>query len=104
VIVGLFKDTLKSVLEENAPIDYAFVDGHHQEEPTVAYFREILPFLCERSVLVFDDISWSEGMERAWRVIKAHESVKISIDLRYVGICIIDSDVGRKASFTMRLD
>lgn len=104
VVAGLFQDNLKSVLKERGPIDYAFVDGHHQEEPTLAYFREILPFLSERSVVIFDDISWSEGMKRAWSTIKAHESVKVCVDLVYVGICIIDRTTEGKVSFTMRID
>jgi len=103
VVVGLFQDTLKSVLEENRPIDYAFVDGHHQEEATIAYFREILPFLSERAVVIFDDIAWSEGMKRAWIAIKAHEKVKICVDLASVGICIIDSSITQRLSFRMRL-
>jgi len=104
VVVGLFQDNLKNVLKEHGPIDYAFVDGHHQEEPTLAYFREILPFLSERAVLVFDDISWSDGMKRAWSTIKAHESIKVCVDLAYVGICIIDRTTEGKVSFTMRID
>ena len=99
VVVGLFQHTLKSALEENKPIDYVFVDGHHQEEPTLAYFREILPFLSERAVLVFDDISWSEGMKRAWNTIKVHESIKVCLDLAYVGICIVDRYNDRKANY-----
>jgi len=104
VVVGLFQDNLKSVLKERGPINYAFVDGHHQEEPTLTYFREILPFLSERSVVIFDDISWSEGMKRAWSTIKAHESVKVCVDLVYVGICIIDRTTEGKVSFMMRID
>jgi len=99
VVIGLFQDTLKIVLEENRPIDYAFVDGHHQEEPTLAYFREILPFLSERAVMVFDDISWSDGMKRAWNTIKAHESIKVCLDLVYVGICIVDRSMERKVNY-----
>jgi len=99
VVAGLFQDTLTNVLEENRPIDYAFVDGHHQEEPTLAYFREILPFLSERAILIFDDISWSEGMKRAWSTIKDHESIKVCIDLFYVGVCILDSSMARKVNY-----
>ena len=104
VVVGLFQDTLKSVLEAHQPIEYAFVDGHHQEEATIAYFREVLPFLSERAVVIFDDISWSEGMKRAWSAIKAYESVKICVDLAYVGICIIDSSITQRLSFKVRFD
>jgi predicted O-methyltransferase YrrM len=35
-IVGRFQDTLDDVLE---PIKFAFIDGHHEESATLAYFE-----------------------------------------------------------------
>jgi hypothetical protein len=53
--------------------------------------------LADGALLVFDDISWSGGMKRAWKTIILDERVKISVDLRQIGICIIDSRIaGRK--------
>lgn len=99
IVIGRFQDTLDKVLYEHKPIEYAFIDGHHDEKATIAYFEQIAPFLSDRATLVFDDISWSEGMRRAWETIEADERVRISVNLRQVGICIIDSGVEEKQSF-----
>lgn len=101
VIVGRFQDTLGKVLEEHGPIDYAFIDGHHSEKATLAYFEQVLSYASERAVLVFDDISWSEGMEKAWSTIEADKRVKITVDLSTVGICLINSSIETKRCFSI---
>jgi hypothetical protein len=89
-IVGRFQDTLDNVLENHGPIQFAFIDGHHEEKATLTYFERVFPFLSRRSLLIFDDVSWSLGMRRAWNSIEADERVKLSVDLSKIGICIID--------------
>jgi predicted O-methyltransferase YrrM len=86
---GLFQDTLDVALAEMAPIDYAFIDGHHDEHATVEYFDRICGALAETAVLVFDDIKWSEGMERAWARIAADRRVGIAADLGNIGVCVV---------------
>lgn len=84
--VGKFVDVLPDLLPAIAPIDFVFIDGHHDREATLAYFRQILPFMASRGVMAFDDITWSEGMKEAWREIleagvhqKSDDSFKIGI-------------------------
>ena len=90
VVTGRFQDVLGEVLNESRPVDFAFIDGHHDEKATMIYFNKIIPFLANQGVvLVFDDISWSSGMKRAWKKIKGDDRVKISVDLRKVGICLM---------------
>jgi len=101
VVIGRFQDTLDEVLNAYKPVDYAFIDGHHDEKATLAYFEQIMPSLSQQTVLVFDDISWSEGMKRTWRTIMADERVKISIDLQQMGICVIDSRIEHRKNITI---
>lgn len=103
IITGRFQDTLNDVLREHRPIDYAFVDGHHDEKATLAYFEQIFPFLSGQALLIFDDISWSKGMKRAWSAIQTDRRVKISLDLSAVGICIIDSNIESRKSFKIAI-
>jgi len=104
VVTGRFQDTLGKVLDGyETGIDYAFIDGHHNEKATVAYFEQIIPFLSERAILVFDDISWSAGMKRAWRTIEADERVRVSINLRQIGICVIDRNIEGKQKYRIPL-
>lgn len=100
-VVGRFQDTLDGVLDRYGPIDLAFIDGHHDEQATLAYFEQIYPSLSERAVLVFDDISWSEGMERAWSAIEADTRVELSVGLSQLGICFLDSGAGQRESLDL---
>ena len=52
------------------------IDGHHDEQATIAYFEKFIPYLSKNSIIVFDDISWSDGMRRAWNTIEKNEMVK----------------------------
>jgi predicted O-methyltransferase YrrM len=90
VVVGRFQDTLACVLAAREPVDYVFVDGHHDEQATISYFRQILPFLTTNALMVFDDIAWSDGMQRAWQVIADDRRVKLAVDLGQMGLCVID--------------
>ena len=64
-----FDIVLPKLLEEISPIDFAFIDGHHDREATLSYFKQILPFMAKGGVMLFDDIAWSDGMREAWREI-----------------------------------
>ena len=103
VVIGKFQDTLDVVLNKYYPIDFAFIDGHHDENATLFYFEKIYPFLSNKAVIVFDDIFWSAGMKRAWKKIMSDDRTKISIDMRNMGIGIFDSEVKEKQSFNISL-
>lgn len=86
LVRGRFQDTLSQVLRENPAVDYAFIDGHHGRAATLHYFNAFLPAMAGAAVLVFDDIRWSEGMERAWDEIRRHDRVRVSVDLGSMGL------------------
>jgi predicted O-methyltransferase YrrM len=88
VVTGRFQDTLAEVLRQAEPVDYAFVDGHHDEHATLRYFDQIHPHLAPGAVLVFDDIAWSPGMRRCWSALQADERVRTSVDLGAMGVCL----------------
>lgn len=83
---GSFADQLPVVCHDLGKVDLLFNDGHHLEEPTVAYFEMVLPYLADNAVVVLDDISWSRGMRRAWRRLKAHPRVATSMNLWRLGV------------------
>jgi len=103
VAVGRFQDILYKVLSENGPIDYAFIDGHLDGVATLDYFGQIISSCKNKAVLIIDNISWSQGMKNAWKIIEADERVKISLYLRQLGICILDSERVEKQSFSIPL-
>ncbi|MES2647802.1 MAG: class I SAM-dependent methyltransferase [Bacteroidota bacterium] len=99
---GNFDETLPAVLSKMQTVDLAFIDGNHRLEPTVNYFKNLLPYCHENSILVFDDVHWSKEMERAWESIKSHESVLLTIDLFFIGLVFFRKDFKIKQHFTIR--
>jgi predicted O-methyltransferase YrrM len=85
---GLFQDVLPGILERIGPIDYAFIDGHHDEVATASYFDQIVARASPSAILIFDDISWSAGMRRAWQTIVSDPRLAWSLDLTRIGICV----------------
>jgi predicted O-methyltransferase YrrM len=85
---GLFTDTLESVLNTLDPIDMAFVDGHHQFQPTLDYFDAIWRRSKEGCIFIFDDIRWSEGMKQAWKILRADPRMTVAVDLRRIAVCV----------------
>lgn len=96
VVVGRFQDTLESLLQAQGPIDYAFIDGHHDEQATLRYLEQILPHCQPRAMLVFDDIDWSEGMKRAWQAIWADPRLPMAIDCGEIGVVVLDSTLAER--------
>lgn len=86
LITGNFDDTLKSVIDSLDQLDFVFVDGNHQKDATLKYFEWCLPKVHENTLLIFDDIYWSEGMKEAWAQIKAHPRVTVTVDLFWIGL------------------
>jgi len=55
-------------------------------------------------MLVLDDISWSDGMKRAWSRISDDERVGISVDLGEMGVCLMDKAIIEKTSIKISMN
>lgn len=102
IIEGNFDVTLPKALMELPSPDFCFIDGNHRQEPTERYFNQILPSLNNDSILIFDDIHWSPGMEAAWQTICQHEQVRCTIDLFFIGIVLFRKEFREKQHFSIR--
>lgn len=101
IFVGNFNDKLANVLQSIQYVDFAFIDGNHTKEATLRYFEQILPYCNENSILIFDDISWSEDMFEAWKTISSDDRVSITIDICKQGIVFFRKGIV-KQYFTIR--
>lgn len=102
VIEGNFDDTLPKVIDIVYNTGLVFLDGNHRKEPTLSYFHQLLEKANASSILIFDDIHWSEEMEQAWEIIKAHSSVTATIDLFFIGIVFFRTEFKEKQHFVIR--
>ena len=84
--VGEFKELLNDPDILGSSYDLIYFDGNHQKQASIDYFEKLLPLSHNDSVFIFDDIHWSPEMTEAWENIKAHPSVKVSIDTFFWGL------------------
>jgi predicted O-methyltransferase YrrM len=92
LILGKFQDTLENVLVQQKFFDFVFIDGNHDENATIKYFNQIYPYLSEKAIVIFDDISWSQGMKNAWDTIQNDKKVNYAFNLHNIGICLFEPE------------
>lgn len=102
LVTGNFDETLAPVLQALPRLDLAFLDGNHRKEPTLRYFHQCLTKTHPGSLLIFDDIHWTTGMQEAWKEIKGHPSVACTIDLFYIGLVFFREEFREKQHFVLK--
>jgi predicted O-methyltransferase YrrM len=88
-VLGFFSDTLPRTLEGVGSVDFSFIDGHHQYQPTLDYFRAIADHSTDGALFVFDDIRWSEDMTRAWTEVQNDPRLGLAVDLYAMGLGVV---------------
>lgn len=100
-LLGNFDDLYPSVLVQNKKADLIFIDGNHSYEATMRYFKTTLPYVHSKTIVIFDDIHWSNEMQKAWSKIKGHPQVRVTLDLFFVGIVFFNINL-TKQDFKIR--
>lgn len=59
--------------------------------------------MTEDAVVILDDISWSEGMKKAWNEVKEDKHVVASVDLDKIGIVILGKSTVENPHFRIPL-
>ena len=98
---GKFVDTLAGALEDLGQVDLAFIDGHHAEQPTKDYYTAIAKRCHANSIIILDDIHWSEGMEAAWAWVQQQPNVTLTLDLYRWGVVFFDPQVRVRQHLTV---
>ncbi len=95
-VVGDFDDVLPSVLNRTNNLGLVYIDGNHTYEATIRYFHTMLPKCGNETCIIFDDIHWSEGMEKAWKEVYNNPRVTMSVDLFFFGIVFFDARLSKE--------
>jgi len=90
--VGNFNELFLEELRMSPGLDFLFLSGNPTKEAILSYFNGCLPQVHEGSLVIIDDIYRSEGMKQAWKEIKAHPQVTVTIDLFWIGLVYFKKD------------
>lgn len=96
LIEGNIDQTLKEYLLSLRKVDLVLMDANHRFEPTMRYFSLLIPKLRESTVIIVDDIHYSQEMEKAWNALKNHKLVYGSADLFRCGILFFDPSLNKQ--------
>jgi len=102
LIRGNFDDQLLPVIDHLSAIDMAYIDGNHRMEPVLRYFNMFMEHMADSSMIVFDDIHWSNDMEEAWAFIQNDSRVKLTVDLFFFGVIFFRNEFKVKQDFIIR--
>lgn len=81
-----FEDYLSNCQLNTKHCRLIYFDGNHSKKATLEYFELLLQTITNDSIWIFDDIHWSKDMEEAWKIIKNHPKVTVTIDTFQWGI------------------
>jgi predicted O-methyltransferase YrrM len=87
LLLGSFDDLIPDLSVLGIKPGMVFIDGNHRKEPVIRYFNQMAELSDRKSVIVIDDINYSKEMAEAWKEIKLHKKVSVSIDIFRMGIC-----------------
>jgi predicted O-methyltransferase YrrM len=96
IIEGEIGLQLTKTLDTETLQDLIFIDANHTYEATMEYFSQCLNFCHDKSIIVLDDIYWSEGMTRAWNEIKANQRVRATVDIYYMGFVFLNPELNKQ--------
>ncbi|HEY0144476.1 MAG TPA: class I SAM-dependent methyltransferase [Thermoanaerobaculia bacterium] len=71
-----------------APIDLAYIDGHHDEQATQHYVRTVVPHLAPGAVVVLDDIHLYAEMWRAWQAVASIRGFAAAVNVGRFGLLV----------------
>jgi predicted O-methyltransferase YrrM len=95
IIQQRFNEALPSILQEQK-FDWYYIDGNHAYEPTLEYFKQILPLIENHTICIFDDIHWSEDMEKAWKKLIEFPEVRLSLDFYELGMLFFKKELSKE--------
>lgn len=99
----LFDDYLQN-LKKDKTFDLIFIDGNHTYDATIKYFNILKKHIHNDSVIIFDDIYWSEEMNKAWKEIMLDTDVTLSIDGFSLGFVFFRKEQQHKEHFNVRIN
>lgn len=90
LIEGDFDEVLPAELGSLKRVDFAYIDGDHERDSTLAYFEMVASHRGRGAIVVCDDIRWSKGMYEAWESLVHHRQVRQAIDLGRLGLIVVE--------------
>jgi len=95
LLTGSFDEMMPVITTDVRKPGLVFIDGNHRKEPVLKYFNCMAEAADSKTVIVIDDIYFSDGMEAAWNEIKADVRVSATVDIFRMGLVFFREGINR---------
>jgi precorrin-6B methylase 2 len=96
LVEGDITKTLPGFLQRAPKPNLVFMDANHRYEPTILYFETLIQRVKPSTIIIADDIHYSEDMQKAWNVMRNHPLVYGSADLYRAGLLFFDPSLNKQ--------
>jgi len=98
----LSRDSDAQQTKSSQKFDLIYLDGHHDGPATLDYFEQIKNLSHQDSLVIIDDIHWSQSMTATWHKIIKDPQVTVSIDTYFWGLIFFRKEQA-KEHFVVRV-
>jgi predicted O-methyltransferase YrrM len=96
LFLGTFEDSLPEIIKSGILPGLVFIDGNHKMRAVLDYFERMAEISDNNTVVIIDDINYSQEMAEAWNKIRQHEKVTFTIDIFRMGIVFFRKGISHK--------
>jgi predicted O-methyltransferase YrrM len=96
LLKGPFDDLIPYITETGLTPGLVFIDGNHRKKPCLEYFNKMTGISDNETVIIIDDIHYSEEMEDAWNEIKCSKKVTVTVDIYRMGLVFFREGITHK--------
>lgn len=83
-------------LEKDMKFDLIYIDGHHDGKALANYIEILKPHYHNNTIIILDDIRWSNSMLNSWKKISSSENFHVSIDFFRMGLITPRKEQGKE--------
>jgi predicted O-methyltransferase YrrM len=88
VLHRLFDEAIRDLAAAGKRFDCVYIDGQHEEQAVLHYAARVAPLVNAGGIVIFDDLYWSTGMNRAWHEICRSPRYSLTIDFGLKGVAV----------------
>lgn len=88
--IQLINQTFNDFIPQLKPgkFDLIFIDGHHDGTALLNYVDALEPWMHDETMVILDDIRWSDSMLNAWNLLRVDTRFNVSIDFFRMGMLV----------------
>jgi len=84
--VQSFEKFIEATLPQLEKIDMFFIDGNHRRDSLLHYYDAMKSHYHPGTIIIVDDIYWSDGMQEGWKTLMNKPEVTQSVDCFHFGL------------------